>query len=113
MFAKRSPQQVAPNPYTRVPETPPDLPLDCHTRAGFPVGNPIRFTRAAGGAINPPCLEDPPLRGRYFSGLIPPKREVNDETRSNRYRKRGLLGFNRLDGGGQCTSQYQPERLPR
>jgi hypothetical protein len=28
-----------PLPYTRVPETPPDLPLDCHTRAGFSLGN--------------------------------------------------------------------------
>jgi hypothetical protein len=32
------------------------------------------------------------------------QREVNDETRANRYRKRGLLGFNRLGGGGECTS---------
>ena len=38
------------------------------------------------------------------------QREVNDETCSDR-RKRGHFGFNRLGGGGECTSQYQPERL--
>ena len=39
------------------------------------------------------------------------KREVNDETRSDR-RKRGHFGFNCLGGGGECTSRYQPKHLP-
>jgi hypothetical protein len=29
------PDGSPPSPLVRVPETPPDLPLDCHTRAGF------------------------------------------------------------------------------
>src|SRR5262249_58499222 len=40
------------------------------------------------------------------------QREVNDETRSNHNRNCGLFDFNRLGGGGECTGQYQPERLP-
>jgi hypothetical protein len=36
------------------------------------------------------------------------KREENNETRSDRYRKRGHFGAHRLGGGGECTSQYQP-----
>src|SRR5260370_25158359 len=57
-------------------------------------------------------LEHSPLRGRYVAGDVFSQREVNDETRSNRYRKRWLFGFHRLVGGGDCTGQYQPERLP-
>src|SRR5262245_37439637 len=33
------------------------------------------------------------------------KREENDETCSNRYRKRGLFDFNRLGGGRERTTQ--------
>jgi hypothetical protein len=45
------------------------------------------------------------------SGVDSSKREVNDETRSDR-RQRGHFGFNRLGGVGECTRQYQPEPLP-
>jgi len=47
-----------------------------------------------------------------LSLFLQTQREVNDETCSDR-RKRGRFGFNRLGGVGQCTSRYQPERLPR
>src|SRR5262249_4856227 len=40
------------------------------------------------------------------------QREVNDETRSDRCRKRGHFGFNCLGGVGECPSQYQPKHLP-
>jgi hypothetical protein len=35
----------------RVPETPPDLPLDCQHSGGVLVGEPTRLTGAAGAAI--------------------------------------------------------------
>jgi hypothetical protein len=57
-------------------------------------------------------LEHSRLRGRCPSPHSLVQREVNDETRSDRYRKPGLFGFNGLGGGGQCTSQYQPKLYP-
>src|SRR5262249_46324170 len=62
-----------PNPYMRVPETPPgNLPLDCHTSGGVLVGEPARLTGAA-GAIARHRLEHSLLRGRYFlaGGSLP------------------------------------------
>jgi hypothetical protein len=43
------------------------------------------------------------MRGLFFPHLFV-ESEVNNETRSDRYRKRGHFGANRLGGGGECTS---------
>jgi hypothetical protein len=50
------------------------------------------------------------LRGRYFSPHLFVQREVNDETRSDRYRKRGHFGSDCL-GGGECTIWLSSSRL--
>jgi hypothetical protein len=101
VFPERSPHPkdclLAP---MRVPETPLDLPLDCHNSGGVLVTAVERkFPRYR--------LEHSDLRGRYF---VAPSNQ--NEAFSNRYRKRGLFGFNRLGDDGECAIQYQPERLP-
>src|SRR6266550_2441605 len=45
---------------------------------------------------------------RLFSQ--PNQREVNDETRSDRYRKRGHFGSDRMGGGGECTTDVPGPR---
>src|SRR5262249_39988658 len=109
-----------PSTPVRVPETPPGhLPLHATHSGGVFVGEPTHLTGAAGAAIRKKVsrhrLERSPLRRRYFSAttILFNKGEVNDKPRSNRCRNGGHLGFTRLGGGGKCTSQYQPERLPR
>src|SRR5262245_17126483 len=88
-----------------------------HSWAGFSSARGARrksFRRSNGGdwteRLTRNRLEHPPLRWHYFTLalVLQTQREVNDETCSNRYRKRGLFDFNRLGGGGERTGQYQP-----
>jgi hypothetical protein len=82
------------------------LPLDCDSRAGFSLAN------APAEKVYPAYLELPHFRGRYFRATPVKPKGGNVETRFDRCRSRGLFDFNRLGGGGECTGQYQPERLP-
>src|SRR5215831_16046655 len=112
MFAKRSPQQVVP-PVHEGSRDPARPPFGLPHSGGVLVGEPTRLTGAAEVAIKPPSFGTFAFtRALLLWTYSIQKGGKRDETRSNRYRKRGLFGFNRLGGGGQCTSQYQPKHLP-